>query len=163
MSQSNPIHALSSRFCKRHLNAIFQATSGCAEWIYFLQVLTQTHVCIAIILLPVTYHAHHVIHGLIIRIALCAKSKYEAHQYAEFPSLLFFPPSWNQVSSSATYLRKHLVYFPMTQQPPVGQGLLIIEASRSHSDTPRFGTLGLHFSHNVRDQFSHDTKQQATL
>jgi len=24
----------------------------------------------------------------------------------------------------------------MAQQPPVGQGLLIIEASRSHSDTP---------------------------
>jgi hypothetical protein len=25
---------------------------------------------------------------------------------------------------------------PMAQQPPVGQGLLIIEPSRSHSDTP---------------------------
>jgi hypothetical protein len=25
--------------------------------------------------------------------------------------------------------------FPMAQQPPVGQGLLVIEASRSHSDT----------------------------
>jgi hypothetical protein len=27
-------------------------------------------------------------------------------------------------------------FFPMAQQPPVGQGLLIIEASRSHLDTP---------------------------
>jgi hypothetical protein len=29
-----------------------------------------------------------------------------------------------------------LIFFPMAQQPLVGQGLLIIEASRSHSDTP---------------------------
>jgi hypothetical protein len=28
------------------------------------------------------------------------------------------------------------VFFPMAQQTPVGQGLLVIEASRSHSDTP---------------------------
>jgi len=27
--------------------------------------------------------------------------------------------------------------FTMAQQPPVGQGLLIIEASRLHSDTPQ--------------------------
>jgi hypothetical protein len=27
-------------------------------------------------------------------------------------------------------------FFPMAQQPPVGQGFLIIEASRSHSDSP---------------------------
>jgi hypothetical protein len=27
-------------------------------------------------------------------------------------------------------------FFPVAQQPLVGQGLLIIEASRSHSDTP---------------------------
>jgi len=27
-------------------------------------------------------------------------------------------------------------FFPMTQQPRVGQGLLTVEASRSHSDTP---------------------------
>jgi hypothetical protein len=33
------------------------------------------------------------------------------------------------------------VIFPMGQQPPVGQGLLIIEASLSHSDTHH--TLGL--------------------
>jgi hypothetical protein len=33
------------------------------------------------------------------------------------------------------YLSK-LFFSPMTQQPPVGQGLLNIEASRSHSDTP---------------------------
>jgi hypothetical protein len=35
----------------------------------------------------------------------------------------------------------HTVFFPMTQQSPVGQDLLIIEASRSHSDTPH--TVGL--------------------
>jgi hypothetical protein len=29
------------------------------------------------------------------------------------------------------------VFFSMVQQPPVGQGLCIIEASRSHSDTPQ--------------------------
>jgi hypothetical protein len=30
-----------------------------------------------------------------------------------------------------------LIFLFITQQPPVGQGLLIIEASRSHSDTPQ--------------------------
>ena len=30
-----------------------------------------------------------------------------------------------------------LFFFTMTQQPPVGQGLLIVEASRSHSDAPQ--------------------------
>ena len=28
------------------------------------------------------------------------------------------------------------VFFTMSQQPPVDQGLLIVEYSRSHSDTP---------------------------
>jgi hypothetical protein len=28
-----------------------------------------------------------------------------------------------------------IINFPMAQQPPVGQGLLIIDASRLHSDT----------------------------
>jgi len=28
-------------------------------------------------------------------------------------------------------------FFPVAQQPQVGQSLLIIEASRSHSDTPQ--------------------------
>ena len=32
-------------------------------------------------------------------------------------------------------------FFPMAQQPPVGQGLLIVEASRSHSDTPHSAVL----------------------
>jgi hypothetical protein len=31
---------------------------------------------------------------------------------------------------------KMLYFFRMAQQPQVGQGLLITEASRSHSDTP---------------------------
>jgi hypothetical protein len=36
-----------------------------------------------------------------------------------------------------------LTFSPVAQQPPVGQGLLIIEASRSHSDTPHtVGCLG---------------------
>jgi hypothetical protein len=30
------------------------------------------------------------------------------------------------------------IFPPMAQQPLVGQGLLIIEASRSHSDTPHW-------------------------
>jgi hypothetical protein len=34
-----------------------------------------------------------------------------------------------------------LFFFPVAQQPLVGQGHLIIEASRSHSDTPH--TVGL--------------------
>jgi hypothetical protein len=29
-----------------------------------------------------------------------------------------------------------MIFFPMAQRPLVGQGLLIIEASRSNSDTP---------------------------
>jgi hypothetical protein len=33
-------------------------------------------------------------------------------------------------------VREKSRFFPMAQQPLVGQGLLIIEASRSHSDTP---------------------------
>ena len=30
----------------------------------------------------------------------------------------------------------YLIFFFIAQEPPVDQGLLIIEASRSHSDTP---------------------------
>ena len=33
------------------------------------------------------------------------------------------------------YLRS--IFFSMAQRPPLGQGLLIIQASRSHADTPR--------------------------
>jgi hypothetical protein len=32
-------------------------------------------------------------------------------------------------------------FFPMVRQPPVGQGVLILEASRSHSDTPLLAGL----------------------
>jgi hypothetical protein len=35
-----------------------------------------------------------------------------------------------------TYIYRDIDFFPMPEQPPVGQGLPIIEASRSHSDTP---------------------------
>jgi hypothetical protein len=39
-------------------------------------------------------------------------------------------PRWNK------FINVPKDFFFMVQQPPVGQGLLIIEASRSHSDTP---------------------------
>ena len=32
---------------------------------------------------------------------------------------------------------KYFICFPMAQQPLIGQGLLIIEALRSHSDIPQ--------------------------
>jgi hypothetical protein len=35
------------------------------------------------------------------------------------------------------FLKHEEGFFPMAQQPLVGQGLLIMEASRSHSDTPQ--------------------------
>ena len=34
------------------------------------------------------------------------------------------------------FLRSNYIFLPMAQPPLVGQGLLIMEASRSHSDTP---------------------------
>jgi hypothetical protein len=42
-----------------------------------------------------------------------------------------------KIPDSSFYQQKFVVtfIFSMVQQPPVGQGLLIIEASRSHSDT----------------------------
>jgi hypothetical protein len=45
----------------------------------------------------------------------------------------------NNIYQIRIYLKKwteNLLFFPIAQQPLVGQGLLIIEASRSHSDTP---------------------------
>jgi len=33
-------------------------------------------------------------------------------------------------------LELNYIFFPMTQKPLVGQGLVIVDASRSHSDTP---------------------------
>ena len=42
--------------------------------------------------------------------------------------------------------------FYMAQQPPVGQGLLTVEASRSHSDTPQ--SVGLLWT---RDQLVAET------
>ena len=35
-----------------------------------------------------------------------------------------------------TLIGEHLFNFFMARQPPVGQGLFVVEASRSHSDTP---------------------------
>jgi hypothetical protein len=43
----------------------------------------------------------------------------------------------------------YVPFFPVAQQPPVGQGPLIIEASRSHSDTPH--SVGLLWSSDQPD------------
>ena len=49
-------------------------------------------------------------------------------------------------------------FFPMAQQPLVGQGLLIIEASRSHSDTPHSIELpGRVISPTQRPAWQHTT------
>jgi hypothetical protein len=48
----------------------------------------------------------------------------------------------------------------MVQQPPVGQGLLIIEASRSHSDTPH--SVGLLWTSDQPDAET-PTWQHTTL
>jgi hypothetical protein len=47
----------------------------------------------------------------------------------------------------------------MAQQPLVGQGLLIIEASRSHSDTPHW--LGLLWTSNQPDAETSDNTQHS--
>jgi hypothetical protein len=39
-------------------------------------------------------------------------------------------------SKTDANIKHRFSFFPMAQQPPVGKGLLIIEASRSHADTP---------------------------
>ena len=49
---------------------------------------------------------------------------------------------------------------PMAQQPPVGQGLLIIEASRTHSDTPH--SVGLFWTRDRPDPET-STWQHASL
>jgi hypothetical protein len=41
-----------------------------------------------------------------------------------------------QIFSKGKSYFNEIIFLPVAQQPPVGQGLLIIEASRSHSDTP---------------------------
>jgi hypothetical protein len=51
-------------------------------------------------------------------------------------------------------------FFPMAQQPLVGQGLLIIEASRSHSDTPH--SIGLLWTSDQHDA-NPFTEQHTTL
>jgi hypothetical protein len=43
----------------------------------------------------------------------------------------------NKRNPDETPVSAGIFFFFMAQQPPVGQGLLIIEASRSHSDTPQ--------------------------
>jgi hypothetical protein len=44
----------------------------------------------------------------------------------------------SETTAKATYYGTNVTIFsPMAQQPPVGQGLLIIEDAWSHSDTPQ--------------------------
>ena len=58
-------------------------------------------------------------------------------------------------------------FFPlMARQPPVGYGLFIVEASRSHSDTPRFGRTPLEeWSARRRDLCltTHNTHERETF
>jgi hypothetical protein len=46
------------------------------------------------------------------------------------------PSSENYSEQMSIRTTADLYFFPMPQQPLVGQGLLIVDASRSHSDTP---------------------------
>jgi hypothetical protein len=48
------------------------------------------------------------------------------------------------------YVFTRRISVSMVQQPPEGQGLLIIEASRSHSDTPHL--VGLLWTSNQPDE-----------
>ena len=48
----------------------------------------------------------------------------------------------------------------MAQQPPVGQGLLIVEASRSHSDTPQ--SVGLLWKKDQMQRHVPDNTRQKT-
>jgi hypothetical protein len=61
---------------------------------------------------------------------------------------------------TSIYCSRNISFRPMAQQPLVAQGLLIIEASRSHSDTPH--SVGLLWT---RDQPDADTPtgQHTTL
>jgi hypothetical protein len=59
------------------------------------------------------------------------------HTHSE---LEYYEPS--DVHLNYSVIRRQFVpFFPMAQQPIVGQGVLIIEASRSHSDTPHWAGL----------------------
>jgi len=49
-----------------------------------------------------------------------------------------------------------LIFFYMAQQPPVGQALLIIEVSRSHSETPHsVGRLWTNDQHDAEKNIRH--------
>ena len=50
-------------------------------------------------------------------------------------------------------------FFTMAQRPLVGQGLLIVEASRSHSDTPH--SVGLLWTSDQRDAETADNTQHS--
>jgi hypothetical protein len=48
----------------------------------------------------------------------------------------YWAVSRNSSNYIYAYIYIYMYIFSMAQQPPVGHSLLIIEASRSHSDTP---------------------------
>jgi hypothetical protein len=47
----------------------------------------------------------------------------------------YVPPSLNNFPRKIYLNHATMLFFPMAQEHPVGQGFLIIEATRSHSDT----------------------------
>jgi len=53
-----------------------------------------------------------------------------------------------------------LEFFYTAQQPPVGQGLLIVEASLSHSDTPH--SVGLLWTNDQHDAENNTRHSQET-
>jgi hypothetical protein len=69
------------------------------------------------------------------------------------------PTNWTTACPSL-----QLFCFTMKQQPPVGHGLLIIEESRSHSDTPHSGGLLWTRDHPIAEIYliTHNTHNRQT-
>jgi len=98
----------------------------------------------------------------------CPKTLSESLPTCSFSYRLFqkfLPWYWLTTGrpASETSYRKACIFFTMAQQPPVGRGLLIIEASRSHSDATQ--SVGLLWTSHQPDvetstwqQTSHKTK-----
>ena len=57
---------------------------------------------------------------------------------------------WMFLGGNVTGDLIQIPFLPMAQQPLLGQGLLIIEASRSHSDTPH--SVGLLWTSDQPDK-----------
>jgi hypothetical protein len=67
---------------------------------------------------------------------LCSATIPESTESTGEASPLKHPPNANMNTDINFSIYHNTIFFPMAQQPLVGQGLLINEASRSHSDTP---------------------------